>query len=316
MVIYVRNENGYIDLDNYEIIEKKTRGRKEKFWLKKDGKEYLFKTGSINYENWAELIASEIGKQIGFDVAYYDLASFQGKVGVVSPNFLKPNELIISGDVIISTSSSIIEENDLKLDVKSIHSVENVITAIDLYTDSRDTQEILKSLIELWCFDMLLLESDRNSTNWGLIKNKREDGSSEFRLTPIYDNSTIALLNNNISNYMNYLKFDGMFSKIVDSSKTSLVFMNDDKEDDFFGQFEKLCESFPSEVGDILQKFEQIDVKKVIQIIESRLNQDKRIDEDMVTVPYEVCIFVEKIVKFRLNDMKSVYSNHIKMSKN
>lgn len=311
----VRDKNGYIDLKDYKLLNKNARGRKKKVWLEKDGQLFLFKSGGVNYEDWAEIIASEIGKQIGLNVAEYDFAIWNNEMGLITPNFLKKNELIISGDHIIEASSNIIEENSLNMNINSVHSVENIITAIDLYTDSTNTQEILQSLIELWCFDTLLIESDRNSTNWGLIKVKKDDNSAFFKLAPIYDCSTIAMLNNNISDYMNYLRFDGMFAKVIDSSKTSLVLTNEDAPDDFFGQFTKLCNLFPNEAERILEKFNNINLDEVIKRIEERINKDKNSADELITVPYEVYSWVNKVIKFRLNDMNMILSQTKKIVK-
>ena len=69
-----RDNEGRIILDDLKIVNNYVEGRKPKIWLS-DGKNlYLFKTHAINYENYAELIASELAKQCGLNTASYDLA--------------------------------------------------------------------------------------------------------------------------------------------------------------------------------------------------------------------------------------------------
>ena len=84
-----------IIIDNsYKKLDDKLRGRKPKVKLEKDGIKYIFKWGAINYEIWSELISEQIGKQLGIDMAHYELAFCCGTYGVLTPSFLKEDEII------------------------------------------------------------------------------------------------------------------------------------------------------------------------------------------------------------------------------
>lgn len=55
-----RDKFGRVLLDDFEVLNYNIMGRKEKVWLCKNDKKYLFKTGSSFYEIYAEIIAAEL----------------------------------------------------------------------------------------------------------------------------------------------------------------------------------------------------------------------------------------------------------------
>lgn len=83
----------YIDISNWKTqVHVHTGGTRDKFIAisPDDDKKYYFKT-SINkgfknykYEFWSEVIASELGRSLGFNVLIYDVASFNDKIGCLS----------------------------------------------------------------------------------------------------------------------------------------------------------------------------------------------------------------------------------------
>lgn len=66
--------------DSYLELPKYRRGRKSKKTFVKKDKEYIFKYDLTNFEVYAELIAEQIGKQMGIDMAHYLLAEYNGTV--------------------------------------------------------------------------------------------------------------------------------------------------------------------------------------------------------------------------------------------
>ena len=160
----------------------------------------------------------------------------------------------------------------------------------------------------MWCLDGLLMESDRNATNWSLIRKNKK-----FQLAPIYDCSTRARMNNDISNLLNNLRDYGMIAKMTDSVKYSLTLHNGDKDDDFLGQFSTFCEIYPEYANDIIQRFKMVDVKKAVNNIESKINKDKNEDE-FISFPFEASLWLEKVIKFRLGDIMAIYKNIIEKS--
>lgn len=102
-------ENGRINISkgiSNGIIHKsevELEGARNKFWF--NDCKYMFKEifeGS--YEDYAELISSELAKEFGIECAIYDLATCDGKLGVITKNFVNEDlgEELISGTVIIN----------------------------------------------------------------------------------------------------------------------------------------------------------------------------------------------------------------------
>ena len=73
-------------------------GKKLKYKIEIDGELYIIKQNAMNYEIYAELIAEKLGKQVGIEMAHYNICEFNNKIGLITPVFLnKENEeLIIS----------------------------------------------------------------------------------------------------------------------------------------------------------------------------------------------------------------------------
>ena len=97
--------------ESYTILDGQLRGRKPKFKVVKDGQVYIFKYGAINNEIYAELIAEQLGLQVGINMAHYELASYGNTIGLLTPSFLKPGQLIISSDYLKENMQRIYGEN-------------------------------------------------------------------------------------------------------------------------------------------------------------------------------------------------------------
>lgn len=83
----------YIDISNWKKqIHVHTGGTRDKFIAisPEDDKKYYFKT-SINrglknykYEFWSEIIASELGDLLEFNLLHFDVASSDNRIGCLS----------------------------------------------------------------------------------------------------------------------------------------------------------------------------------------------------------------------------------------
>lgn len=98
--INLAENDGLIDIDRnpqHSII-----GAREKYWCHTNGQDILFKkTLDMNYEDISELVGSEIAKLIDLPCAEYDLAEFNGQIGVITEDFVGGNEELVSGSEIL-----------------------------------------------------------------------------------------------------------------------------------------------------------------------------------------------------------------------
>lgn len=303
-ILAIRDEKGYLILDDFEPTNNYIIGRKEKLWLRKNGHEFLFKSETVNYEMYAELIASELAQQCDFPVAKYDLATYNGKLGVVTPNFLKKGEIINSGRKYLEDAADIAMQNNLNFDF-SVNSIDNIIIALTIKENmsTMDLEVMLMRLIEMWCFDLAILESDRNNTNWGIIKT-----FGSIKLSPIYDCSNMAKLNTNINEAISCLRFNSQLDRMVDTIGYSLKYDNE-SNGNFYIDFEKLCDSFPDIVEEIMHKLENMNIDKAIHDIEDRINKD--MEDKSFEIPAIVGIWLNKLIPSRIGVMRCILNNSI-----
>lgn len=302
----MKRENGYLILTDFKVLDNFKKGRKKKEWLEKDGKVYLFKTGASNYEIWAELIASEIIKQCGYDAAEYDVALYGGEVGVISPNFLKSNETIISGDVILDFYRKILLENNRSTD--DLNNIESIMNAMKYYTKDRiERSALFEKLVFLWSFDNLFFESDRNPTNWSIIK---DEVTEDYRFSPIYDSSTICRFNNNVTDLLNNARFNGDLNNLFKDITPQLYFSKKEKGNHFFKTFNNLTKNNPQLAKKIITALNKINIEKAITTIENRLNYNSI--GKKVKFPWAAKMILEKVViDDRLDILNSVVAKEL-----
>ena len=303
----IRDNEGRIILDNLKLVDNYVEGRKPKVWLTDGVKLYLFKMHAINYENYAELIASELAKQCDLSTATYDLAIYKGQTGIVTTSFLKSNEIIISGEEILSDGIKLAKRNNLGMTLDN--SLDNIVTALNLRYSFTNINEIIYSLISMWCFDILISESDRNSRNWSIISNK-----SGIKLAPIYDCSTMAFLNNDISSYIKGMHSYSTILNMLDSLKLSMHYRGELSDESIFVEFEALCKQNLEYVCPIIENLLKINVDEAIKAIEKRHNLNKLGDKEF-EIPPMINIWVSKIIELRKKYMINILKRTLRETK-
>ena len=284
-----------IIIDNsYKKLDDKLRGRKPKVKLEKDGIKYIFKWGAINYEIWSELISEQIGKQLGIDMAHYELATCCGTYGVLTPSFLKDDEIIISSDNLKASASLILGENGLVNNSLQENTFANLIKSIQLFkSQNKDFMDIDDKIINRCFFYMLIMESDKNATNISFIKGK--DG---IRLAPDYDNASMVRLNENINDFIEDMKKCGRDVRDYTDNIKGSFYLADGCEGVFINDFTIFCNQFPKYTKRNLELFSELDLDKAFDEVE-RINE--------VEIPWEVKFWVRKVINTRIDDMNSIY---------
>lgn len=228
--------NGYLDLDSY-FIEKMGRQYNDledlssnglidiepsilqnKFWIIDPKTGYriaLFKSQqAFSDEAYAELLSEEVAKVLNIPVAHYDLATFNGKKGVLSYNFIKEYDDYYSGfDIILdfydeklikdeelSKLYNIDNQNDGVEDVvNKLNNLEDVWSILeDRYKNHPRKEEIVPKivdgLVDRLIFDILMINADRHADNWGELDSigKGKD------LSPAFDNARTLNMHNNV----------------------------------------------------------------------------------------------------------------------
>ena len=163
-----------------------------------------------------------------------------------------------------------------------------------------DFNSIWSELIRRWAFDGLVMESDRNPSNWSFIRN-----GNNIRLSPIYDTSTMGRMNNDVMSFITSLKQLTSVNQLTDNVQQSFTFYSDDPKDDFLASFSRFCTGYPEIASKILELFKNIDVDKAISELESEINENKT--DHKVSFPWECSLWLNKIIKARLQDMQMIF---------
>lgn len=286
--------------DSYTILPDKLRGRKPKFKLRKDGKIYIYKHGSINNEIWAELIAEQLGTQAGIEMAHYEVAEYKGTIGVITDYFLNTTELIMSSDNLKANVQAIYDENSIGFNIKE-NNISNIVSAATIYDDRIDAEKLTLELMLRWCFYGLIMESDKNETNIAFIK-----GPNPLRLTPDYDNSSMAALDRNIQNIMSSLMQGQNFYGFTDSFKANLR-INEHDTGEFFVDFANFCKKYPNQADYCITQLNNIDIEESFTKVEEINN---------VQIPWDIQFWVSKTLTSRLEDMNNIYNQSKQAAEN
>ena len=239
--------NGFLDLDHYfkKIMDKndyefcdlayegyiiESLYAKGHYWLNIENEFYYFKNTNDIYE---ELIVGECAKTLGIDALSYDLAIFKGVEGVISKSYQKEDAEYISGedllyDYLIDDKNIAylesmgydrekLKEYFLRLDLSdSINTLEVIWQAIEQhYKDKKisiNVSEIMKKFASIFCFNVLIAQTDATPLNWELEESK--DG---VKLCPLNDKDMYPRplmsmsVNFNDKNKNNYYKLEEFF---------------------------------------------------------------------------------------------------------
>jgi len=174
-------------------------GTKEKFWFRhQDLGRCLFKKARPNTgEDWAEKIAAQLSKLLGLPHADYELATFNGENGIVSPSFLPPQEgaILILGNEILARIVSDYPQDSKDL---SQHTIDNVLNAIkdglvNLPINWKPLERIsnaTETFVGYLLLDAWIGNSDRHHENWAFISLEEK-----IYLAPTYDHASCLARN-------------------------------------------------------------------------------------------------------------------------
>lgn len=182
-----------------------------------DGKKYIFKVCPKNNHGdytlkyfYNDLIIKYMCNEIFINCCDIDLITTNKKTGVIVPDYRKSGYNYINGKQILGEYLNYLEynkliEESLGINVKypvdenqrlflinQINNLENIWDALN-YRYRKDSEnvrndKITKIMTELgkrFCFDYLVMQSDRHERNWEI-----EEKDDEAALTPLYDNET------------------------------------------------------------------------------------------------------------------------------
>ncbi|MEH2275147.1 MAG: HipA domain-containing protein [Nostoc sp.] len=169
-------------------------GTKEKFWFRhQDLGRCLFKKARPNTgEDWAEKIAAQLCELLGLPHAGYELATFNGENGIVSPSFLPHQQgaILTFGNEILAGIVSNYPEDSKDLSQHTIDNVFNAIrdTSLNLpinWTPPEGISHARETFVGYLLLDAWIGNSDRHHENWAFISLQEK-----IYLAPTYDHAS------------------------------------------------------------------------------------------------------------------------------
>lgn len=158
---------------------KHTEGTRDKRILISPGDKvvHYFKT-SIKKENldykmefWSEVIASYVGRWLGFDMAEYDVAILNKEgetlVGCLSPSIYdQEKEDMLSGYNLIVAYDETFKSHYKQ---RGYHSLERIAKTLKHHK----IEHLLEGILACWLFDFIIGNGDRHSENWAIVFHKK-----------------------------------------------------------------------------------------------------------------------------------------------
>lgn len=315
-----------------------------------DHADYYFKTSlkKINkdykYEFWSEIIASEVGQSLGFNVLKYDIAYNGKELGCISKSMVKPGENKLTEGISYLTGYDTTYQPANKKNSKTQYTFQFIVDALKSFKLER----FVENIIELIVFDSLIGNSDRHQENWGILteyneviklleelpKNKKRSGAEQLVYSLLTMTSKLKKKDiNQVLKEIELTNSSGVFAPIYDSGSS----LGREKEDEKITQILKdniMMEAFirrgESEIhweGEKLNHFELIKkinnqypkiVNKIIKQVEDKYNFEHirqivlKIDDN---VPQNITMnklsqerkeFIIKIISLRFEKLKEI----------
>lgn len=193
-------------------------GRSEKIWLMNPDTNQIglfkYKKDKTTTDHVSECVAYELAQLIDIPCAKFEIGTYKGSEGSMSYNIVDHEGMVlIEGIYCINTMYKNYDADRL-LDTEtkdrySIEMINNVLTPLQLFDD----------FLPILIFDFLIGNTDRHQSNWALLmKNK------EFRLSPLYDNSSSLCAYIKESKIDKFLGNDKLLWKsLIDTKSRSII---------------------------------------------------------------------------------------------
>lgn len=246
-----RDYDGFIDID-YLIDNKYAKlinrdSSFSKFWFSFDKDEYFYKSEKHVEFIYNELIAEELAKDFDIPCAHYDIAAYDGNIGVISKNIFKKDDNKFSLSEILDSS----EHNNLE-DIWD--------TFLYRYKDEKIVERLMKEIVDVFMFDVLIANPDRHSGNIMITENK-----DKISVAPLYDN--MLMLSSNSIRY-------GMYSIGIDREDYNEE-IDEDENMNLLFRFLNVSDNIYKEIFESkLWVISPENIDKVIVRVENRINNE------------------------------------------
>lgn len=325
--------------------------RDKKIYLNpEDGDLYFFKQSykkgkrDYKYEFWSEVIASEIGEVLGFDILNYSIAVKGDSIGCISKSMInQTSEELVEGGKFLQAFDNTFNPENSKL--RHQYNFELIINTLIAFKK----EEHIKPLVETIVFDALIGNSDRHQENWAIInnhgnssdrslfkENKKADQnlinklaktfgyfkdkfrpavqdsrlmlSNQTRFAPIYDSGCSFGRELTEEKVESLLGNENEFEKYISKGKAEIHWGN--KKISHFELLNQLNskEGINSYLKDCLERvvhlFDESKIRDIVLLVDSELIKN----ESQHFLPEERKLLILKILNLRFNRLKEIHS--------
>lgn len=206
--------------------------------------EYYFKTSlkrelkEYKYEYWSEIIASEVGSVLGFDMLRYDIAFNRGEMGCISKSMITEGKNKLTEGISYLTGYDT-TYNPNEKNSKKQYTFQFICKSLNYFQLGR----YIEKIVEIIILDSIIGNGDRHQENWGIITEYSEvvkmlEEMAQKGIKGYLAKSIFALLGVTSKEKRGdatklvkdlHLKMPGKFSQIYDSGSCLGRELDDDK---------------------------------------------------------------------------------------
>lgn len=245
-----RNHQGFVDigylLNNKDAKLKDSNSFFDKFCFIIGEDEYFYKR-VVEKNLYNELIAEELAKDFGIACAHYDIAVYDGKIGVISKNIFENGDKNFEMKKILNG-----EDNNNLTDIWD--------TLLFRYKNEKIVEKLMNEIVDVFMFDVLIGNSDRHTGNLQLVEN-----DNNVKICPLYDNE--RMLSSDSIKYGIYfmgIERDDYYRDIAFDENRNLLFRFLNMSDNIYKEI------FKSKLWIISNE----NINKVINRVENRINNN------------------------------------------
>jgi hypothetical protein len=144
--------------------------RDKKIYLNpEDGELYYFKQSfkigkrDYKHEFWSEIIASEVGAFLQFNILPYHIAIRGDVVGCISKSMINSSEELIEGGKYLQAFDTTFKPENIKL--RNQYNFDLILASLVEFNKENHLNELVETIV----FDALIGNSDRHQENWAII---------------------------------------------------------------------------------------------------------------------------------------------------
>lgn len=266
-------------------LERRGNDDIDKFWIKKDGKDYLFKynqerpsLSEKDRKSFGEMLYSNLGKVLNFDCVKVEFAkcphifSFEENGVLVESYITKPNMHSVNYYDLLAFN----EENNLT--EHKYLCVQTCLEVLEYYAKKNNleynAEGIKKELCKRTILDFFLAQTDRHTKNIEFLIDE-----NKIFLAPCFDNGNclsfdnLRQTNSGIAKQIEHQKYKGegcrkLFFSLGESVDLSKLHSKD-LQAHFFKDMLQICEDEP-EVKEFLKDLLKVDMKGEIEQLEGQ----------------------------------------------